>query len=475
MDDLTGGANGVTVNSNSTLFINGILRLNGYTRAFLDASEANLIINGGLEITGNTLQQNSGAGVNITRLNGNVTTFASTNVARLGNSTDSDTFTELNGTRTFTVADGPSGLDLSVSSVVRDSTSPVATGSLIKVGPGTMQLEGGGTANSYTGTTTVNEGTLVLFKAVGVDAIPAGALTIGDGVGGAGADKVILRNSNQIADTNNVAISSSGLLDMQTYNTSETVNAIAGSGAVTLGPGSSLTLADSSGNSAVFSGSIRGGGTLNKSGTSTLELTGNNDIGGGTSVTGTGSRLVVSGTLSGGVLANSGATLAGRGTVNGAANVIGTLAPGPLLPNSGPGDLTVNGLVTFDTTSEFNLQLNGGASDTGFDQLTVGAEGSVSILGGTLTLSLGFVPNTNQQFMVIENLSSSPISGVFSNLAQGGTISATFGAVNYTFTANYAGGTGNDLVLTVPEPTSGLTLVAGLALSAGLRRFRRKS
>jgi hypothetical protein len=47
----------------------------------------------------NTLQQKRGVGANITRLNGDVTTFASTNVARIGNSTDSDTFTELNGVR----------------------------------------------------------------------------------------------------------------------------------------------------------------------------------------------------------------------------------------------------------------------------------------------------------------------------------------------------------------------------------------
>jgi autotransporter-associated beta strand protein len=65
-------------------------------------------------------------------------------------------------------------LDLSVSSVIRDSTHRLPPAPLSRQVPGTMQLEGGGTSNSYSGTTTINEGTLVLFKSQNVDAIPAG-------------------------------------------------------------------------------------------------------------------------------------------------------------------------------------------------------------------------------------------------------------------------------------------------------------
>ena len=48
-------------------------------------------------------------------------------------------------------------------------------------------------------------------------------------------------------------------------------------------------------------------------------------------------------------------------------------------------------------------------------------------------------------FTAIENTSSVPISGTFRNLPDGGTI--TIG--NNTFQANYEGGDGNDLTLTV--------------------------
>ena len=48
-------------------------------------------------------------------------------------------------------------------------------------------------------------------------------------------------------------------------------------------------------------------------------------------------------------------------------------------------------------------------------------------------------------FTAIENTSSDPIDGTFVNLPDGGTI--TIG--NNTFQANYEGGDGNDLTLTV--------------------------
>jgi hypothetical protein len=48
-------------------------------------------------------------------------------------------------------------------------------------------------------------------------------------------------------------------------------------------------------------------------------------------------------------------------------------------------------------------------------------------------------------FVVISNTSNDPISGSFANLPDGGTITGG----NNTFQANYEGGDGNDLTLTV--------------------------
>ena len=58
---------------------------------------------------------------------------------------------------------------------------------------------------------------------------------------------------------------------------------------------------------------------------------------------------------------------------------------------------------------------------------------------GNATLPVG------TSFTVINNTSATPISGVFSNLVDGSSL--TVG--NNTFQADYEGGDGNDLTLTV--------------------------
>lgn len=67
--------------------------------------------------------------------------------------------------------------------------------------------------------------------------------------------------------------------------------------------------------------------------------------------------------------------------------------------------------------------------------------------GSTVTLSLSYAPVVGAELMVIRNTGLSFISGVFSNLTHGQTVTLTYEGVNYNFVANYYGGTGNDLVL----------------------------
>src|SRR5438105_966590 len=79
---------------------------------------------------------------------------------------------------TFNVTAGSSTLGGTIS----------GAGALTKNGAGTLKLSGAA-ANIFSGTTTVNAGTLLLAKIAGFSAIP-GNLVIGDDVGGASADVV---------------------------------------------------------------------------------------------------------------------------------------------------------------------------------------------------------------------------------------------------------------------------------------------
>lgn len=87
---------------------------------------------------------------------------------------------------------------LTISSVIADNSG--ARG-LTKTGDGTLTLSGA-SANTYTGVTTVNHGTLVLAKDGGTTAI-AGNVAVGDG---RGTDALVIAANEQIADTANVTL-----------------------------------------------------------------------------------------------------------------------------------------------------------------------------------------------------------------------------------------------------------------------------
>jgi fibronectin-binding autotransporter adhesin len=217
----------------------------------------------------------------------------------------------------------------------------------------------------------------------------------------------------------------------------------------------------------IYGGNIDGVGDLVKTGIGVVTFTGDHTYVGTTTVNA--GALLVDGSINGAaVTVNAGATLGGSGTFASSVNVFGALAPG-----TSTGDVTVNGSLALNRGSTFSLELNGGAVGTGHDQLTIGPAGSVTISGSNLTLSLGFAPQSaGQTFTLIENFGVDSIFGEFANLADGGIISASFGGQTYDFIADYQGGSGNDLILTVPEPGSACTLIVALCSLAGLTRVR---
>jgi autotransporter-associated beta strand protein/parallel beta-helix repeat protein len=274
------------------------------------------------------------------------------------------------------------------SGVLEDGTSPAGSLGFIKSGAGTQTLSGTA-ANTATGTTTVTGGTLSLNKSAGVNAV-AGPLVIGDGVGGADADVVILQANEQIGNAAAVTVTAgSGLFNLN--GNSETVGSLAGGGDVTLGGGTLTTGTASS----TFGGVLSGAGGLTKTGAGNFTFSGAGSVGqvtvsGGTLTLGSAGSL----TASGGLGVTGGGALAGTGTVTAAVNNAGQVNPGGTAPG---GTLTINGAYTQTSAGALNVRLGGAAQ---YDALAVSG---AATLGGTLDVSLpgGFTPAYPQTFTVL--------------------------------------------------------------------------
>ncbi len=107
------------------------------------------------------------------------------------------------------------------------------TGSLIKVGSGTLQFNGT-LNNTYTGTTYINSGTLLMSRGTGQDGAVPGALVIGTATGSAGTAIAKTISSSQIGNTSMVTVNSTGILDI---NNAEAIGGLtmAGAGQVQTG------------------------------------------------------------------------------------------------------------------------------------------------------------------------------------------------------------------------------------------------
>ncbi len=73
---------------------------------------------------------------------------------------------------------------------------------------------------------------------------------------------------------------------------------------------------------------------------------------------------------------------------------------------------------------------------------------SYSITGSSLNVILNYAPSLGDVLTVVQNTGASPISGTFTNLPDGSTITASYNGTTYAFIASYSGGSGYDLTLT---------------------------
>ena len=237
-------------------------------------------------------------------------------------------------------------------------------GTFKKDGAGTLTI-GGNSANTFSGASQLNEGSLMLNKTASLNAF-AGAFTIGDGVGGASADILRLLASNQMIDTKSLTIENSGLLDINGFFE-------------TVGQGTSVTL--------------RGGKIeVGDGGSLTIANTLNLSTANGTIETGTGT-VILQGTINGNT-ASSTHSISGNVSLDGAERTFGidgnvTLAIDAAISNgsmlkTGGGTLALSGANTFAG----GIDHNNGIITVGHDQalgtgtLDLGGSAEVQAAGG---------------------------------------------------------------------------------------------
>ncbi len=435
LEAITGAAN-VTKSGDGEMRVGGINTFTGPVN-----------VNGGLlTIASATGFGATGGGVNVN--NGGELLLAGTQTftgeTLTLNSTSSAPLTVRNGAATW---NGPinlandSTVEVRSSSSLRTLNAISGSGALIKSGAGVLYLAGS-TANTYTNFTHHKEGLLILSNTAAADVTIRGPLFIGDDVGGANADRVLLGRSRQIANTSAVTIQSSGWLDLSGY--SDAVGSLAGGGNVTtIGPSDFETGTDNT--SATFSGVISGGANVWIHGSGTQVFGGTNTY--------TGLTVLFAGDLRVNGFQPQSAVVISNGNILGGSGTVGRItvaSGGTVAPGNSAGQLNSSN-ATFQAGSLFQVELNGATAGTGYDRLAV--RGTISLGGATLAPTLGFASSLSNSFMILENDGVDAITGTFAGLSQNAVLSVS----SIPFRISYTGGTGNDVVLTQIAPLPSLT------------------
>lgn len=212
----------------------------------------------------------------------------------------------------------------------------------------------------------------------------------------------------------------------------------------------------SNGGNTPFVRVVSGSGNMIKQGPGTVNMASVNTYTGGTAVNG--GTLLVTGSVVGTTTVNAGATLGGAGTLD-VVNVVG----GMIAPGNGIGTMTT-GTLALDAASILKLELALGNDTAG------GGINDLAIVNGNLTLD-----GTLQITELGGPLSSDDIYTLFD---YSGTLTDNGLSIDAGFLAAHPQAAiiidtvNTQVLLSVPEPASALSLLGGLCLLAGLRRRR---
>jgi autotransporter-associated beta strand protein len=393
--------------------------------------------NGGYSLAGNPIILTSGIAGN----------GAGSNTVSIGMITleASQTFTAGTSTLTFTSASAIAlnGFTLTLDGAQESTADSIAgvisgTGAILKNGASDWQLQA---ANTFTGSTTINAGTLTLSNNNSLGAASNTATVLGSDPSNPGSLQVDLK----LTIAQNLTINGSG-----NSFSAGSLHIVAANGTGTdtfsgLTLNSASELFSESGSATVFlTGPIQNNGfNLTIQGVFNTVLTG--------AVSGTGNVI------------DFGNIFSGSGSVSGALNVNqGVLSPGV----NGPGTLT-SGSVTFNTGTSFQVALAG--TNTGqFSQLVV--NGSANLSGSSLQASLSnFTPTAGESFVILT--ATGGINGTFSGLPDGSIFSVGGQQFIITYVTNSpkdtSGGASRIVLSVIPAPTVTTVSIATAAPVAG--------
>lgn len=347
---------------------------------------------------------------------------------------------------TVTVAGGGSITGSGTSALTTTGTFEMQSGSvsailggavaLNKTTAGTVTLSG---ANTYTGTTAINDGTLVL-NTTAAAAISSTTVTIGDGVGGAASAVLRLAQNNQINDAAAITLGSDGQFDVN--GQTETVGSLAGSGKILLAAGQ--LIGGGNNTSTTFSGTLAGDSSsiLTKTGTGILSIDSNLNASPGD----------FAGTLN---LAAGGLTFNASNTFTGTVNV----SAGTTLKLSSATVGITN--LNFTGSGSITLDFSGTASTLNVTNLSIAAGVTLNIVNWQDAADYFFA--TNWTGAAQDTTGSSPMNQVIFN--------APTWVGNNTKWQSY-----DNQITPVPEPaTYGTLLLGTLGGLLGWRRWRQRS